>query len=140
MTNLSFTSKHTTSSENGIWGPGSSSHPLPPKRVKNIEEIYDVSTLPQSIICICLVPQKSSGGLRKRASSRRHIHLCLLWMGATRTFLFCATWENLSTIITVPQWRDGEECGFFTLYYIYLFLKSAPATFSFTSYPYFVLF
>ncbi|MQL78429.1 hypothetical protein Taro_010851 [Colocasia esculenta] len=38
----------------------------------------------------------------------------------------------------VPQQRDGEECGVFTLYYIYLFLKSAPATFSFTSYPYFM--
>ncbi|MQL68440.1 hypothetical protein Taro_000729 [Colocasia esculenta] len=40
----------------------------------------------------------------------------------------------------VPQQRNGEECGVFTLYYIYLFLKSAPATFSFASYPYFVLF
>ncbi|MQM20212.1 hypothetical protein Taro_053228, partial [Colocasia esculenta] len=29
----------------------------------------------------------------------------------------------------VPQQRDGEECGVFTLYYIYLFLKSAPTTF-----------
>ncbi|MQL71202.1 hypothetical protein Taro_003520 [Colocasia esculenta] len=38
----------------------------------------------------------------------------------------------------VPQQRDGEECGVFTLYYIYLFLKSAPATFSFMSYPYFM--
>ncbi|MQM20812.1 hypothetical protein Taro_053840 [Colocasia esculenta] len=39
----------------------------------------------------------------------------------------------------VPQQRDGEECGVFMLYYIYLFLKSAPATFSFTSYPYFMI-
>ncbi|MQM00590.1 hypothetical protein Taro_033329 [Colocasia esculenta] len=38
----------------------------------------------------------------------------------------------------VPQQRDGEECGVFILYYIYLFLKSAPATFSFTSYSYFI--
>ncbi|MQL78735.1 hypothetical protein Taro_011159 [Colocasia esculenta] len=38
----------------------------------------------------------------------------------------------------VPQQKDGEVCGVFTLYYIYLFLKSAPTTFSFTSYPYFV--
>ncbi|MQM04992.1 hypothetical protein Taro_037798 [Colocasia esculenta] len=38
----------------------------------------------------------------------------------------------------VPQQMDGEECGVFTLYYIYLFLESAPATFSFTSYPYFI--
>ncbi|MQL97031.1 hypothetical protein Taro_029714 [Colocasia esculenta] len=38
----------------------------------------------------------------------------------------------------VPQQRDGEECGVFTLYYIYLYLKSALATFSFTSYPYFM--
>ncbi|MQL86876.1 hypothetical protein Taro_019410 [Colocasia esculenta] len=38
----------------------------------------------------------------------------------------------------VPQQRDGKECGVFTHYYIYLFLKSAPATFSFTEYPYFM--
>ncbi|MQM07664.1 hypothetical protein Taro_040504 [Colocasia esculenta] len=38
----------------------------------------------------------------------------------------------------VPQQRDGEECGVFALYYIYLFLMSAPATFSFTEYPYFM--
>ncbi|MQL68465.1 hypothetical protein Taro_000730 [Colocasia esculenta] len=40
---LSYTSMHMTSAEKGMWGPTSSSHPLPPKRVKNIEDIYDVS-------------------------------------------------------------------------------------------------
>ncbi|MQL71203.1 hypothetical protein Taro_003521, partial [Colocasia esculenta] len=43
MENLSYISTHTTSVEKGMWGPRSSSHPLQPKRVKNIEDIYDVS-------------------------------------------------------------------------------------------------
>nr|GEX54499.1 probable ubiquitin-like-specific protease 2A isoform X1 [Tanacetum cinerariifolium] len=39
----------------------------------------------------------------------------------------------------VPQQRDGEECGFFALYYIKLFVESAPESFSISDgYPYFM--
>ncbi|PWA74361.1 ulp1 protease family catalytic domain, Homeodomain-like protein [Artemisia annua] len=39
----------------------------------------------------------------------------------------------------VPQQRDGEECGFFVLYYIKLFVESAPESFSISDgYPYFM--
>ncbi|KAI3761415.1 hypothetical protein L1987_51831 [Smallanthus sonchifolius] len=39
----------------------------------------------------------------------------------------------------VPQQRDNEECGFFVLYYIKLFVESAPESFSITNgYPYFM--
>jgi len=38
----------------------------------------------------------------------------------------------------VPQQRDGNECGFFVLYFINLFLKHAPDNFSMEGYPYFV--
>ncbi|MQM17307.1 hypothetical protein Taro_050274 [Colocasia esculenta] len=43
-------------------------------------------------------------------------------------------------LLLVPQQRDGEECCVFALYYTYVFLKSASPTFSFASYPSFVLF
>ncbi|XP_058102131.1 probable ubiquitin-like-specific protease 2A isoform X2 [Magnolia sinica] len=39
----------------------------------------------------------------------------------------------------VPQQRNGEECGVFVLYFIKLFLQSAPENFSiFDGYPYFM--
>lgn len=39
----------------------------------------------------------------------------------------------------VPQQKNGEECGSFVLYYIKLFVESAPENFSiFEGYPYFV--
>ncbi|KAM0060077.1 putative Ulp1 peptidase [Helianthus debilis subsp. tardiflorus] len=39
----------------------------------------------------------------------------------------------------VPQQRDNAECGFLVLYYIKLFVESAPESFSITDgYPYFV--
>ncbi|MQL84287.1 hypothetical protein Taro_016803, partial [Colocasia esculenta] len=38
----------------------------------------------------------------------------------------------------VPQQVNGTECGFFVLCYIYLFIKSAPHSFSLNDYPYFV--
>ncbi|PWA58695.1 ulp1 protease family catalytic domain, Homeodomain-like protein [Artemisia annua] len=39
----------------------------------------------------------------------------------------------------VPQQRDGEECGYFILYYIKLFVESAPESFSISDgYPYFM--
>nr|GEZ62316.1 probable ubiquitin-like-specific protease 2A isoform X1 [Tanacetum cinerariifolium] len=39
----------------------------------------------------------------------------------------------------VPQQRDGEECGYFVLYYIKLFVESAPECFSISDgYPYFM--
>ncbi|KAG8391812.1 hypothetical protein BUALT_Bualt01G0225800 [Buddleja alternifolia] len=39
----------------------------------------------------------------------------------------------------VPQQKNGEECGFFVLYYINLFLESAPDNFSFSvDYPRFM--
>ncbi|KAA8540687.1 hypothetical protein F0562_024394 [Nyssa sinensis] len=39
----------------------------------------------------------------------------------------------------VPQQRNGEECGNFVLYYINLFLESAPENFSISEgYPYFM--
>ncbi|XP_027904796.1 probable ubiquitin-like-specific protease 2B [Vigna unguiculata] len=38
----------------------------------------------------------------------------------------------------VPQQRDGNECGFFVLYFINLFLKHAPDNFSMEGYPYFM--
>ncbi|KAL2347003.1 hypothetical protein Fmac_001003 [Flemingia macrophylla] len=38
----------------------------------------------------------------------------------------------------VPQQRDGNECGFFVLYFIDLFLKLAPDNFSMEGYPYFM--
>ncbi|KAL7151982.1 hypothetical protein ABFS83_04G067500 [Erythranthe nasuta] len=39
----------------------------------------------------------------------------------------------------VPQQRNGNECGVFVLYYINLFLESAPQSFSISSgYPYFM--
>ncbi|MQM02658.1 hypothetical protein Taro_035421 [Colocasia esculenta] len=37
----------------------------------------------------------------------------------------------------VPQQVNGTECGFFVLCYIYLFIKSAPQSFSLNDYPYF---
>ncbi|XP_020247035.1 probable ubiquitin-like-specific protease 2A isoform X2 [Asparagus officinalis] len=37
----------------------------------------------------------------------------------------------------VPQQRSGEECGIFVLYFLYLFLQSAPDIFSTEGYPYF---
>ncbi|XP_020235782.1 probable ubiquitin-like-specific protease 2A isoform X1 [Cajanus cajan] len=38
----------------------------------------------------------------------------------------------------VPQQRDGNECGFFVLYFINLFLELAPDNFSMEGYPYFM--
>ncbi|KAL2510939.1 Cysteine proteinases superfamily protein [Abeliophyllum distichum] len=39
----------------------------------------------------------------------------------------------------VPQQRNGEECGFYVLHYINLFLESAPENFSLSEgYPYFM--
>ncbi|KAL5192124.1 putative ubiquitin-like-specific protease 2A [Glycine soja] len=38
----------------------------------------------------------------------------------------------------VPQQRDGNECGFFILYFINLFLEHAPDNFSMEGYPYFM--
>ncbi|XP_047153859.1 ubiquitin-like-specific protease 1D [Vigna umbellata] len=38
----------------------------------------------------------------------------------------------------VPQQRDGNECGFFVLYFINLFLEHAPDNFSMEGYPYFM--
>ncbi|TKY73609.1 ubiquitin-specific protease 2A [Spatholobus suberectus] len=38
----------------------------------------------------------------------------------------------------VPQQRDGNECGFFVLYFINLFLEHAPENFSMEGYPYFM--
>ncbi|KAL0435279.1 UNVERIFIED_CONTAM: hypothetical protein Sradi_0235800 [Sesamum radiatum] len=39
----------------------------------------------------------------------------------------------------VPQQRKGEECGFYVLYYINLFLESAPEDFNISEgYPYFM--
>lgn len=39
----------------------------------------------------------------------------------------------------MPQQRNGEECGIFVLYFINLFLQSAPENFSILKgYPYFV--
>ncbi|XP_023728809.1 probable ubiquitin-like-specific protease 2A isoform X2 [Lactuca sativa] len=39
----------------------------------------------------------------------------------------------------VPQQRDNQECGFFALYYIKLFVESAPESFSISNgYPYFM--
>ncbi|KAK7411047.1 hypothetical protein VNO78_02398 [Psophocarpus tetragonolobus] len=38
----------------------------------------------------------------------------------------------------VPQQRDGNECGFFSLYFINLFLELAPDNFSMEEYPYFM--
>ncbi|XP_073013618.1 probable ubiquitin-like-specific protease 2A [Typha latifolia] len=38
----------------------------------------------------------------------------------------------------VPQQTNGEECGAFVLYFIYLFLQSAPDNFTHEGYPYFL--
>ncbi|XP_039117536.1 probable ubiquitin-like-specific protease 2A [Dioscorea cayenensis subsp. rotundata] len=38
----------------------------------------------------------------------------------------------------VPQQRNGEECGIFVLYFIYLFVQNAPTSFSLDGYPYFL--
>ncbi|XP_010907576.1 probable ubiquitin-like-specific protease 2A isoform X3 [Elaeis guineensis] len=38
----------------------------------------------------------------------------------------------------VPQQTNGEECGTFVLYFIYLFLQNAPENFSQEGYPYFL--
>uniref|UniRef100_A0A1D1XNJ9 Putative ubiquitin-like-specific protease 2A n=1 Tax=Anthurium amnicola TaxID=1678845 RepID=A0A1D1XNJ9_9ARAE len=38
----------------------------------------------------------------------------------------------------VPQQRNGEECGIFVLYFIYLFLQRAPEAFSQEDYPSFL--
>ncbi|XP_044485874.1 probable ubiquitin-like-specific protease 2A isoform X2 [Mangifera indica] len=38
----------------------------------------------------------------------------------------------------VPQQRNGEECGIFVLYYINMFVKSAPENFLIDGYPYFM--
>ncbi|KAK8545177.1 hypothetical protein V6N13_066474 [Hibiscus sabdariffa] len=38
----------------------------------------------------------------------------------------------------VPQQRNGKECGNFVLYYIKLFVESAPENFSIEGYPYFM--
>ncbi|KAK8262263.1 hypothetical protein V6Z12_D13G245200 [Gossypium hirsutum] len=40
----------------------------------------------------------------------------------------------------VPQQRNGKECGNFVLYFINLFVKSAPENFNIDNYPYFVCF
>ncbi|MQM13831.1 hypothetical protein Taro_046755 [Colocasia esculenta] len=37
----------------------------------------------------------------------------------------------------VPQHINGTKCGFFVLCYIYLFIKSAPHSFSLNEYPYY---
>ncbi|MQM15519.1 hypothetical protein Taro_048465, partial [Colocasia esculenta] len=37
----------------------------------------------------------------------------------------------------VPQQVNGSECGFFVLYYIYLFMQTAPHSFYLDGYPYF---
>jgi len=42
--------------------------------------------------------------------------------------------------LQVPQQRSGEECGIFVLYFIYLFLQSAPDNFSQEGYSDFVSF
>ncbi|MQL85455.1 hypothetical protein Taro_017971, partial [Colocasia esculenta] len=36
----------------------------------------------------------------------------------------------------VPQQGNGSECGFFALYYIYLFIQTAPHSFCLDGYPY----
>ncbi|XP_012465923.1 probable ubiquitin-like-specific protease 2A isoform X2 [Gossypium raimondii] len=38
----------------------------------------------------------------------------------------------------VPQQRNGKECGNFVLYFINLFVKSAPENFNIDNYPYFM--
>lgn len=38
----------------------------------------------------------------------------------------------------VPQQKNGEECGIFVLYFLYLFLQSAPENFTQEGYPYFL--
>ncbi|KAJ0976950.1 hypothetical protein J5N97_012424 [Dioscorea zingiberensis] len=38
----------------------------------------------------------------------------------------------------VPQQKNGEECGIFVLFFIYLFVQNAPATFTLEGYPYFL--
>ncbi|KAG9144520.1 hypothetical protein Leryth_010743 [Lithospermum erythrorhizon] len=38
----------------------------------------------------------------------------------------------------VPQQTNGRDCGYFVLYYIKLFIESAPEIFSRSSYPYFM--
>ncbi|KAJ6807256.1 putative ubiquitin-like-specific protease 2A isoform X1 [Iris pallida] len=38
----------------------------------------------------------------------------------------------------VPQQKNGEECGIFVLYFLYLFLQSAPEIFKHEGYPYFL--
>ncbi|XP_039027594.1 probable ubiquitin-like-specific protease 2A [Hibiscus syriacus] len=38
----------------------------------------------------------------------------------------------------VPQQRNGKECGNFVLYFIKLFVESAPGNFSIEDYPYFM--
>lgn len=38
----------------------------------------------------------------------------------------------------VPQQRNGEDCGIFVLYFIHLFMQSAPEAFNLEDYPYFV--
>ncbi|XVF54635.1 hypothetical protein PTKIN_Ptkin05aG0197000 [Pterospermum kingtungense] len=40
----------------------------------------------------------------------------------------------------VPQQRDDKECGNFVLYYLNLFVESAPENFTVEGYPYFVSF
>ncbi len=40
----------------------------------------------------------------------------------------------------MPQQRNDVECGSFVLYFINLFVESAPEDFSMESYPYFVSF
>ncbi|PPD68221.1 hypothetical protein GOBAR_DD34900 [Gossypium barbadense] len=38
----------------------------------------------------------------------------------------------------VPQQRNGKGCGNFVLYFINLFVKSAPENFNIDDYPYFM--
>lgn len=55
-------------------------------------------------------------------------------------FLIFSEWCSYAqTHFQVPQQRNGEECGNFVLYYINLFIESAPENFSISEgYPYFV--
>lgn len=56
------------------------------------------------------------------------------------SMFFARQWCSYAQInFQVPQQRNAEECGNFVLYYINLFIESAPEIFSISEgYPYFV--
>ncbi|MQM10641.1 hypothetical protein Taro_043534 [Colocasia esculenta] len=60
------------------------------------------------------------------------------YMGHWSLLILCHLRGSSPINPPVPQQVNGTECGFLVLCYIYLFIKSAPHSFSINDYPYFI--